>query len=54
MSAIAVLKKYRVDFTEHEYRYEERGGTAVSSRELGIDEHSVIKRSSWKTTASGR
>ena len=30
-------------FTEHEYRYEERGGTAVSSRELGVDEHRVIK-----------
>ena len=30
-------------FTEHEYRYEERGGTAVSSRELGVDEHTVIK-----------
>ena len=25
------------------YRYEERGGTAVSSRELGVDEHIVIK-----------
>lgn len=43
MSAIPVLKKHRVDFAEHEYRYEERGGTAVSSRELGVDEHSVIK-----------
>jgi len=32
-----------VTFTEHEYRYEERGGTAVSSRELGVDEHIVIK-----------
>ena len=30
-------------FTEHEYRYEERGGTAVSSRELGVAEHIVIK-----------
>ena len=30
-------------FTEHEYRYEERGGTAVSSRALGVDEHAVIK-----------
>ena len=30
-------------FTEHLYRYEERGGTAVSSRELGVDEHIVIK-----------
>jgi Cys-tRNA(Pro) deacylase len=43
MSAIPVLKKHHVDFTEHEYRYEERGGTAVSSRELGVDEHAVIK-----------
>jgi Cys-tRNA(Pro) deacylase len=43
MSALPVLKKYGVAFTEHEYRYEERGGTAVSSRELGVDEHSVIK-----------
>ena len=43
MSAIPVLKKHNIAFTEHEYRYEERGGTAVSSRELGVDEHSVIK-----------
>lgn len=43
MSAIPVLKKHGVAFTEHEYRYEERGGTAVSSRELGVDEHAVIK-----------
>jgi Cys-tRNA(Pro) deacylase len=32
-----------VPFTEHSYRYEQRGGTAVSSRELGVDEHIVIK-----------
>jgi Cys-tRNA(Pro) deacylase len=32
-----------VAFSEHTYRYEERGGTAVSSRELGVDEHVVIK-----------
>jgi Cys-tRNA(Pro) deacylase len=32
-----------VAFSEHTYRYEERGGTAVSSRELGVDEHIVIK-----------
>ena len=41
--AIAVLRQHHVDFTEHSYRYEERGGTAVSSRELGVSEHSVIK-----------
>jgi Cys-tRNA(Pro) deacylase len=43
MSAVPVLKRHQVAFTEHQYRYEERGGTAVSSRELGVDEHSVIK-----------
>ncbi len=37
------LKQHRVPFTEHPYRYEERGGTAVSSRELGVAEHIVIK-----------
>jgi len=43
MSAIPVLKKHQASFTEHEYRYEDKGGTAASSRELGVDEHTVIK-----------
>jgi len=38
-----MLRKHGVAFTEHSYRYEERGGTAVSSRELGVSEHAVIK-----------
>ena len=41
--AIHFLRQQKVAFTEHHYRYEERGGTAVSSRELGVDEHIVIK-----------
>lgn len=41
--AIHFLRANKVSFTEHSYRYEERGGTAVSSRELGVDEHRVIK-----------
>jgi Cys-tRNA(Pro) deacylase len=41
--AIHFLRQHRVPFSEHEYRYEEHGGTAVSSRELGVDEHVVIK-----------
>ena len=41
--AIHYLRQHNVAFTEHPYRYEERGGTAVSSRELGVDEHVVIK-----------
>lgn len=41
--AIHFLRKHDVPFTEHEYRYEEHGGTRVSARELGVDEHVVIK-----------
>ena len=41
--AIQVLRKHGVVFNEHTYRYEERGGNAVSSRQLGVSEHSVIK-----------
>ena len=41
--AIHFLRQHKVLFTEHPYRYEERGGTAVSARELGVDEHLVIK-----------
>jgi Cys-tRNA(Pro) deacylase len=32
-----------VNFIEYPYTYEEKGGTAVSARELGVDEHAVIK-----------
>lgn len=42
-AAIHLLRRHNIPFTEHLYRYEERGGTRVSSRELGVPEHSVIK-----------
>jgi Cys-tRNA(Pro) deacylase len=41
--ATALLRKHKVTFSEHPYAYEEHGGTAVSSRELGVDEHQVVK-----------
>lgn len=41
--AMRVLRQHQVAFEEHPYAYEARGGTAVSSRELGVDEHIVIK-----------
>ncbi|MBY0573475.1 MAG: aminoacyl-tRNA deacylase [Undibacterium sp.] len=41
--ATQFLRKQGASFTEHPYAYEEHGGTAVSSRELGVTEHSVIK-----------
>lgn len=41
--AIHALRKHGVSFTEHPYRYEDRGGTRVSARELGVAEHVVVK-----------
>jgi Cys-tRNA(Pro) deacylase len=41
--ATQVLRHRGVAFTEHVYEYVEHGGTEVSARELGVDEHAVIK-----------
>jgi len=37
------LKRQGVAFTEHPYDYVEHGGTAESARQLGVDEHEVVK-----------
>lgn len=42
-AAVRALRAAKVQFTDHLYVYEEKGGTAVSSRELGVDEHAVVK-----------
>ena len=42
-AATRFLKRAGIMFTPHLYKYEERGGTAVSARELGVDEHLVVK-----------
>ena len=41
--AVRALRAAGIAFGDHLYPYEEKGGTAVSSRELGVDEHCVIK-----------
>ena len=41
--ATKFLRQHKVQFSDHLYTYEEHGGTAVSARELGVDEHAVIK-----------
>jgi Cys-tRNA(Pro) deacylase len=41
--AIHHLRQARIPFTEHPYRYEAHGGTATAARELGVDEHAVVK-----------
>ncbi|UFS68839.1 Cys-tRNA(Pro) deacylase [Geomonas sp. RF6] len=42
-AAVRALREAKVDYTPHLYDYEERGGTAHSASELGVDEHSVVK-----------
>ena len=42
-AAIRVLKDNAVAFSEHPYPYIEHGGTATFAREVGVDEHLVIK-----------
>jgi Cys-tRNA(Pro) deacylase len=41
--ATAFLRKHGVAFSEHVYQYEAHGGTRVSARALGVDEHAVVK-----------
>lgn len=41
--ATRVLKAAGVEFSHHLYEYVEKGGTASSSRALGVDEHCVVK-----------
>ncbi|MDD2732326.1 MAG: aminoacyl-tRNA deacylase [Desulfuromonadaceae bacterium] len=42
-AAVRQLRSEKVTFSDHLYAYEEKGGTAASSRALGLDEHAVIK-----------
>ena len=37
------LRQHGIEFTEHVYDYVEHGGTAESSRQLGVPEHEVVK-----------
>lgn len=41
--AIRVLRNHKISWTDHLYAYESHGGTKVSARELGVDEHCMIK-----------
>lgn len=41
--ATQFLRRQDIAFSEHPYDYEEHGGTSVSARKLGVDEHAVVK-----------
>lgn len=37
------LRGHGIVFTEHPYDYVDHGGTAESAKQLGVDEHAVVK-----------
>jgi len=41
--ATQMLRRAGVAFGEHPYEYVEHGGTGESARQLGVDEHRVVK-----------
>ncbi|SAL38469.1 ybaK/ebsC protein [Caballeronia concitans] len=41
--ATQFLRRHQVTFGEHPYDYVEHGGTEESARQLGVDEHCVVK-----------
>ena len=50
-NAIRCLLEHDIGFEVCLYAYEERGGTRVSARELGVDEHAVVKTLVMETDA---
>ena len=47
--AIRFLREKKVDFTPHLYNYVDKGGTRESAKQLGVDEHAVIKTLVFET-----
>ena len=47
--AVRYLREKKIDFVSHLYDYVEKGGTAESARQLGVDEHAVVKTLIFET-----
>jgi len=47
--AVRYLRSKKVAFTPHLYNYVEKGGTAESAKQLGVDEHEVVKTLVFET-----
>ena len=48
-AAVRSLREKKIDFTPHLYHYVEHGGTNESAKQLGVDEHAVIKTLVFET-----
>jgi len=47
--AVRFLREKKVEFVPHLYEYVEKGGTRESAKQLGVDEHSVVKTLVFET-----
>lgn len=47
--AVRYLREKKVEFVPNLYDYVEKGGTAESARQLGVDEHAVVKTLVFET-----
>jgi Cys-tRNA(Pro) deacylase len=47
--AVRFLREKKADFVPHLYDYVEKGGTQDSAKQLGVDEHAVVKTLVFET-----
>jgi Cys-tRNA(Pro) deacylase len=52
--AVRFLREMGIEFKPHLYEYVEKGGTRESAKQLGVDEHSVIKTLVFETNERKR
>ena len=48
-AAVRFLRQRKVDFVPRLYKYVEKGGTAESAKQLGVDEYAVVKTLVFET-----
>ena len=49
-AAVRFLREKKIPFAPHLYKYVEHGGTRESAKQLGLDEHAVIKTLVFETS----
>ena len=49
-AAVRFLREKKIPFAPHLYKYVEHGGTSESAKQLGVDEHAVIKTLVFETS----
>ena len=48
-AAVRFLREKKITYTPHRYNYVEHGGARESAKQLGVDEHAVIKTLVFET-----